>query len=190
MKLVFVTGNLMKAKIARDILSTYNIEVIQQKVDTPEIQAQTGKAVVEYSAQWASKFLKMPVVKTDVSYCIPALNNFPGPFVKFINEWLSAQDILKLMHNKTDRRLEIVEFLTYATPEGTLKTFEIKNHCKLAREIADNTKGSTFDKIIIRDGSTVPQNLLAPEQLQKIFNEQLTIWHELGKYLKSMRKAK
>lgn len=188
MKIIFATGNKLKFEIASNILKEYGVELVQQKIETPEIQAETGKAIAEFSANFASQQLKVSVVKTDVSYHILALNGFPGPFVKFVNKWLSAQDILNLMNGKKDRRIEIVEFLTFATSEGETTTFETKSDCVLAEKITDDSKGTTFDKLIIREGYDVPQNLLSQEQLDKMFYEQVKVWHDLGKYIKKQVK--
>ncbi len=186
MKIVFVTGNALKAKIAKDILSTYGVEVIQQKMDTPEIQAKSGQEVAEYSAEWASKSLNMPVVKSDVSYRVPSLNNFPGPFVKFVNLWLSAEDILKLLNGKKDRSLIIEEYLSFAEPNRKVKTFKTESICQIAEKIFDSSKGSSFDKIIIRPGYKVPQNVMSQQELDTMFFKEVTIWHFLGSYLQKL----
>ncbi len=190
MKIVFVTGNSLKAKIAKDILITYGVELIQQKIDTPEIQAKDGQEVAEYSAEWASNSLKMPVVKSDVSYIIPSLNNFPGPFVKFINLWFSAEDIFKLLTGKKDRTLIIEEYLSFAEPNKKVKTFKTESVCQIAEKILDSSKGSSFDKILIRPGYKVPQNMMSQQELDSMFFKEVTIWHSLGTYLQKLPKSR
>ncbi len=79
--------------------------------------------VSAYLALYAAKRLNNSVIKSDVGYFIPALNGFPGPFVKYINGMLSSEEILKLMENKVDRTIILKECLTFVTPTGEIKQF-------------------------------------------------------------------
>lgn len=179
----FVTGNALKASIARDILRGYGIEVVQEKIETPEIQSSDGAEISAFSASHAARALGRAVVKTDVSYAIPALNGFPGPYVKFINQWLSSHDLLRLMRGKEDRTLIITEFLTYADPDGKTATFQSVTPCRIADRVIDDTQGSAFDRILIRPGFNIPQNLMTAEQLRNILHDQVEVWHALGRHL-------
>ena len=84
-EIIMVTGNAGKYKIAKDIFIEKGLNLIQEKIETPEIQSYNVEDVSAYSALYAAKELNKPVIKSDVGYFIPALNGFPGPFVKYIN---------------------------------------------------------------------------------------------------------
>lgn len=183
MELIFNTGNKLKFEIAQKILSEYDVEIVQKKVETPEIQAFEGKEVAEYSAKTASKLLGSLVVKTDVSYHISSLNGFPGPYIKYINKWLSANDVLRLMQGKKDRGVVIKEFLSIADGDK-IKTFKCESIGTIADKIYSD-KGTTIDKLFIREGYNVPQNMLTKQQLDEVFRKDGGVWHKLGKYLQN-----
>ena len=107
MKVTFVTGNMGKWEIGRDIFARYGLELAQAKMETPEIQSLDVTEVAAYSAQYAAKKLNTPVIKSDVGYYIPALGGFPGPFIKYINQTLSDKDLLRLMKGVKDRSMII-----------------------------------------------------------------------------------
>ena len=182
MKLTYATTNPIKLAVATGILNTYGIEVISAAIETPELQSFSGQEVCEYSPRYAAKQLGKEVVKGDVSYSIPALNGFPGPFVKYINTWLTAKDLLALMNGK-DRTIVTTEYVTYAKPDGTIKTFCGQSTGTLSDKIYSNN-GSMFDKLHIREGYTVPQNTLTQQELLDFFIQNQTAWHELARYLK------
>jgi non-canonical purine NTP pyrophosphatase (RdgB/HAM1 family) len=183
MEVYFATGNPLKFSIASNILGSYGIKVLQEKIETPEIQSENGKEICEYSAKYASQKLKKPVIKTDVSYHIPALNGFPGPYIKYINKWLKAEDILKLLTDKKDRTIEIREYLSYAENQNNVVTFETLSKCRLSDKVYSN-KGSPIDQLLIRPGFDVPQNMLDSKKLQEVFSKEVKVWHDLGNYLK------
>ncbi len=182
-KIYFVTTNPLKVKIANDILKKYGIKVIQKNIELPEIQSFNGQIVCEYSAKYARETLNKPVVITDATYSISALNGFPGPFVKFINKWLLAKDILKMMKKKTDRNMIITEYLSYCDENRNLTTFKIDIPCRVAKKILNNRKGTAFDKITIREGTNIPQNMLNKNTLEKLFRKQMKNWEAFGGFL-------
>ena len=77
----FVTGNSHKFQVAQEVLEKKGIEVIQQKLETPEIQSTDVKEIACFSAKWASEKINRPVALTDAGYYIESLNGFPGPFI-------------------------------------------------------------------------------------------------------------
>ncbi len=179
--ITMVTGNLGKWKIASEIFSKYKINLLHEKMDTPEIQSQSVEEVSEYSALYAAKKLNTPVIKSDVGYYIEELNGFPGPFLKYINSMLTSEDIIKLMVNKHNRTIKLKECLTYATPEGEVKQFLSIEEATISTE--PKGKGSTFDKIVIFKGQTLPKAMNSEEENFKHFQEQLKIYDEVAKYL-------
>lgn len=65
MKITFVTGNIGKWEIGRDIFAKYGLELAQAKIETPEIQSLDVTEVATYSAQYAAQKLNTPVIKSD-----------------------------------------------------------------------------------------------------------------------------
>lgn len=92
-------------------------------MDTPEIQSESVEEIAAFSARWAADTLKKQVVVSDGGCYIEALNGFPGPFIKYINKWFSAEDMLNLMKNKKNRRVVWKDCLAYCEPGKKSKTF-------------------------------------------------------------------
>jgi len=175
-KVYFITGNKTKARIAQDILACKGITLTTLDIDAPEIQSLNGKEVCEYAAITCAQRVKKPVVKTDVSYSIPALNGFPGPFVKFINHMLTAQDLLHLMQGKKDRTVFMIEYLSYAQPDGSVISFQNTQEGTIAKKAA-TTKGRPFDQVIIRKGHTKHQSTIREDEMHTYFCE-ASVWHQ------------
>lgn len=184
MKLIFITGNKGKWQIANDVFSKYGIKLDYQKIDTPEIQTLVVEGVAEYSAKYASKKLNAAVIVSDVAYYIEGLGGFPGPFIKFINQTLTAEQILDLMKNVKDRSMVIKECLTLAIPGQEPVSFT----CSLNTTIADYAagEGSSIDKVMILDGYTEPKGLLSEEEIHEFFSKSLSTYHDMAKYIQNM----
>lgn len=124
--LIYVTSNAIKFRVAAQALQNSGISLQQKSLNTPEIQSSRVEEIAEWSAIWASQHLNQPVVVMDAGFYIAALNGFPGPFIKFVNEWFSAEDYLNLMQGKNNRRVTIRDCLAYCRPNGKPAIF-----CKL-----------------------------------------------------------
>ena len=111
MKIKYVTGNKIKINYANNQLNKFGIEIEQVVLDVHEIQSLEKFAVAEDKAKKAFAILNEPFFVTDTFWEIPALNGFPGAFMKYINNWFVPQDILNLMKDKNDRRGMLERFL-------------------------------------------------------------------------------
>lgn len=80
------TGNKRKMGEARLACERFDITVKQIKLDIEEIQATDPIVISEYKAERAFEQIKQPVTVTDTFWNIPALNGFPGPYMKYISE--------------------------------------------------------------------------------------------------------
>lgn len=95
--ITFVTGNPYKFEVAKKVIEKRGLILEKEKLETPEIQETDVVKIASYSAKWACEKLGKPAALTDVGWYIEALNGFPGPFIKYINQWLTSDDLLKLM---------------------------------------------------------------------------------------------
>lgn len=134
MKIYFVTANKMKFEIAQAYFEKIsgNYELIQYEIDTPEIQHESVEEIARRSAVWAAKETGEPCIKMDVGFFISALNGFPGPFVKYANDWLAQDDFLKLMEHKDDRSAYFEDATAIGYPDGTSEVFSLKKHGSIA----------------------------------------------------------
>lgn len=179
-----VTGNLGKWKIASDIFKKYNVELLHEKMDTPEIQSHDVEDVSKYSAEYAASKLNCAVIKSDVGYYIEELNGFPGPFLRYVNDYLSSEQILKLMEDIENRTIILKECLTFATPNGKVKQFVNLEKATISKEAMG--KGTTFDRIVIFEGDKLPKSMNSEEKNYKHFEESLVIYDKMAKYLEGI----
>lgn len=177
----FLTGNQTKWEIANKIFSKYKINLLQEKFDTPEIQALSVEAVAIFSAKFGANALGKAVIKNDVGYYIPSLNGFPGPFTKFANKWFNSQEILSLINKSSDRKLIIKDCIAYCSPGEEPVTFVHENHCVIVEKPEGD--GGSFDNIIIREGQNKVQSLYSSEEMLEYWANHLDHYHELAKYL-------
>ncbi len=180
-KVVMITGNIGKWKIAKDIFSKYNIILEQEKIDTPEIQDYDVMEVSKYSALYAANKLKKDVIKSDVGYYIESLGGFPGPFLKYINGMLTSDEILKMMRGKKNRTILLKECLTYANPDGIIKQFVSIEKARISLKAYG--EGSTFDKIVIFENDELPKSMNSEEKNFEHFKNQLDIYDQMANYL-------
>lgn len=190
--IIFVTGNKYKFKIAQQALgkSSLEIKIAQSKLDVPEIQSASVEAVARFSAQWASKILEKPVAVSDGGCYIEALNGFPGPFIKYINQWFSAQDLLRLMDGKKNRIVLWKDCLAYCRPGQRPVSFVSYFEGALADRIGKNEyrkKYGWIDTLFIPQGFAKPLSELPTRNYVEFWGNSKNYngWEKLFKYLKS-----
>lgn len=111
----FATTNPEKLHIAQMQSQKHGLTLVQVSMpDIHEIQAEDARIIIEHKARAAYEALGEPVVVSDDSWNIPALNGFPGPYMKSINHWFTSDDFLRLMHGITERQVYIQQYLAYA----------------------------------------------------------------------------
>ena len=183
-QVTMVTGNMGKWRVASDIFKKYHVELLHHKMDTPEIQSYDVEEVSMYSAQYAAKKLNKAVIKSDVGYYIPSLNGFPGPFLRYINHYLTSEEILRLMKDKNDRSIILKECLTFATPSGKTKQFINEEVATISTKVFG--EGTTFDKIVIFKGDKLPKSMNTEEDNYAHFEETLIIYNKMANYLEKI----
>lgn len=105
MRINYLTSNTLKFKVAQNYFAdATGFELIQHTFDAPEIQDGSCEEIARYSAVYAAQQIGEPCIKMDAGFFIPSLGGFPGPFVKYVNEWLSEEKYLRLLDGEADRR--------------------------------------------------------------------------------------
>ena len=181
--LIYITDNEIKFEVAEQVLHNSGILLERKHLCTPEIQSSRVEEIAEYSARWASQQLNQPVVVTDAGFYIEALNGFPGPFIKFINEWLSVDDFLNLMRGKANRRIVIRDCLAYCQPNAEPVTFCGSYRGELAIE-PGRESGSPINRLFIPDGYLLPVSEMLPDEMIAYWSN-VSIWQELKRYLEA-----
>lgn len=179
--LVYITGNDIKFNIASGVFKDTGFVLLQKKLDTPEIQSKSVQDIATYSAIWASKELNQPVIVTDAGFYIEALNGFPGPFIKYVNQWFSADDYINLMQHKTNRTIIVQDCLAYCKPNEQPVVFTGTYHGTLATE--PGKKSTTpIEQVYIPEGYDIPISELPTDEMLSYWSNS-EILTQLKKYL-------
>ena len=122
--LLCATGNVDKFGIGKTIFAKHGIELEQIVIDIDEIQGEDPETIIRDKAKRAFEQIGKPVVVSDDSWSIPALNGFPGAYMKSINHWFKPADFIRLMKGITDRRIYINQYVAYID-ENEIVVFSI-----------------------------------------------------------------
>ena len=182
-QLYLLTNNDMKLENAKNALLRHGIFIEQLKMIVPEIQSADVSEVAEFSARYAGEKLSKPVIKVDVAFEIRALNGFPGPFVKYINQWLTPEKILQLMENATDRYAQFVDCVSLYEPNSQCCRSFISNTPGRISDDICGENGWGIDKIFIPDGYDKTLASYSDEEKAEIWKG--THWRQLAEYLLS-----
>ena len=118
-QITFITGNKGKFEEAQKIFSGSEIELLQESYDTPEIQSEDTKEIAQFSAKYVGSELRKPLFVMDRGFYIEGLNGFPGPFIKYINNWLAPEQVLSLLGDNKNRKACWVTSIGIYIPRGS-----------------------------------------------------------------------
>lgn len=169
MELYYVTGNKGKVELINMIYKDMDVHVIQEDMETPEIQHFDCREVAKFSAEFAANYLGKPVLKNDSGLVIESLNGFPGAFAKYAEESLGSEGFLKLLEGEKNRKCYWVEALAYCEPKHDPVVFESRSYGVIAED-AKGTRGYPYDKIFIPDGDTRTFAEMSEEEQLKTFD--------------------
>lgn len=179
-KIFLVTGNPKKVEVAKYALGKYDIEVEQLAMDTPEIQSDDTIEVAKYSVKFAAEAAGKPVIKGDFGMFIEALNGFPGPFVKFINKWFTAEKFIKLYRDEENKKAYFIDALGYCEPGNDPICFSTNTYGTLL-EKPQGDDGNMVNSIFIPDGFTKSIAELTKEESLKLWDNDR--YQQLAKFL-------
>lgn len=176
----FVTGNWAKLATAKKSLEPLGYEVLNIKMETPEIQADDVVEVAKYSAKWACEKLNKPVMKMDCGLFIESLKGFPGVYTHYADDTIGEDGILKLMEGKKNRKAYFKDALAYCEPGCEPVVFE-----GYTRGSIDTKKsgkyGWTWDFIFIPEGQEKTFGCFPDDERWDLWN--LDSYVDLAKYL-------
>lgn len=147
----FVSGNPIKYKYFSQEVQIDGVVFEPLKIDVPEIQAHDNKTIAEFAAEWVANKENMAVIKEDVGLYIKGLHNFPGPFLRYAEEWFSAKDMLTMLEDGKDREAYWEFAVSYCEPGKKPVSFSTISRGRIALEPAGES-GFIVDKIFIPEG--------------------------------------
>ena len=144
----FVTGNPNKVREAREILG-FALEPVQVE-GLFEIQTPDLNEVVRHKAQQAYSALQCPVMVEDSGLVFHAWNGLPGALVKWFEETVGCQGMLRMVKDFNDRSATaICCFAVYDGKNMRIARGEVNG--TLAEKIRGEN-GFGWDVIFIPDG--------------------------------------
>ncbi len=185
MKVNYVTTNTMKFEVAQayfDKLSD-DYELVQYKIDTPEIQSTSTIDIARQSALWAAKETGEICIKMDAGFFINALKGFPGPFIKYVNDWLTQEEFLALLSNKDDRSAYFEDATAVAFPDGRSEVFSLKTYGSVSTQINPVSDKWPANLLFIPEGHTEALGFLSPEEQNKFWGD--GNWPQVIQFLES-----
>ena len=182
-ELYFVTGNDLKFRTAQRICAPRNVKLIQQDIETVEIQAESGEPIARHKANEAFQKLQRPVVVTDDTWVVPGLRGFPGPYMKSVNHWFTAEDWLRLTLPLDDREIIMRQVAVYQDEhEQVMFSVDIKG--TLLKEIRGTGPYPHMTITTFNGKTTMAETAEAGGSDTAGMH---TAWHELTAWLEARR---
>lgn len=178
--LLYITSNQHKVETANKHLEPFGLTVEGMKIDgIIEPQAESAAEISESKAKQAFEKVKKPLIVSDGSWMITALNGFPGPYMAFVNKWFTTQDFLNLMKDKENKEIVLRESVTYID-ENQIKTFVADTKGLLLEEASGHA--TPLDQIMTFREDRKSAAQCNDENLVRIPQNEL--WEDVGKWLK------
>ncbi len=187
--ILFATSNPDKIQIAKSVCSLFDIEVKFVKLDIDEIQGEDAEVIVRDKAKCAYEQLNMPVVVSDDSWDIKALNGFPGAYMKSINYWFKPEDFIRLMSGIKDRRVTLHQYLAYTDGNITEVFTNDLNGVIVTKPRGKVERAPCMEVVELEPdgGLTIAEvfNKQDEQLILKRYRKHPDAWHELAKWYKS-----
>lgn len=186
--IAFVTSNSEKFEVARHICEEAGIPIEQMYFDIEEIQGEDPLTIVKHKAAAAFAAHGKPVVVSDDSWDISALNGFPGAYMKSINFWFTPDDYLRLMKGVDDRTVVLHQYLAYADEHEVLVFNGNIPGTVLAEAQGKFIPHKAWMSVVTMDGDngkSLSEVFAGTQRLEKgKYSKRLDGWHELIKWYK------
>jgi len=178
--LYFVTENKQKLENANVILNPLGISLEQKTLPIIEIQSHSLEEIAIDKAKQAFKKLRKPLVVKDDGWFVTALNGFPGSYMKFMNQWLSPEDFLRLIKPYKNREMVFKDALVYIDNDKT-KLFTKT----ITGSIVKNPRGKSVPSAMITtfrsDGKTMAECI---NEGVHFTDGEISVWFDFAKWYK------
>lgn len=179
--LTYITANNDKIFFAKKGLLPQGITFETKALELIEIQSSSIEEITHHKAKQAFAILGTPVFVTDEGWSIPALNGFPGAYMKYMNEWLSPHDYLHLMESHSNKTIIKSVALCYADSKNT-RCFTATYEGEFINSIQGNGFSAMRVVSMTSDGKSVAECI---EQGINPFNDS-SFWKEFGMWYKNL----
>lgn len=173
--LSFITSNQNKIFLAKTNLEPLGIALETKPFEIPEIQSDNDAEIATKKATDAFAVVQKPLFVSDDSWYITSLHGFPGAYMKYMNEWLTTDDFLRLIAPYDNREVILRQTLCFTDGKET-KVFSQDNTGVFLHQ--PQGQGLPILQIVsfTKDGASFAQCL--EEKRNPIDNT--TLWKALG----------
>ena len=166
-EIIFATSSKGKVESLANRLPKDKFVITPIKIDLVEVQGDTAEEISKLKAKFAFEKIQKPLIVQDSALHIPSLNGFPGPYIKYIQDTIGPEGLLKLVEGH-DRTCYFETALTYID-SNTIKTFvKQSKHGRLADKIditpSEKAWGITWN-IYIPHGQTKTLSAMTKEEI-------------------------
>ncbi len=166
MSLIFCTSNPDKLKFAKLACQKHGVELEQIDNQVDEVQSEDPIEIIKHKAKSVFDKINKPLLVSDDCWSIPALNGFPGPYMKSMNHWFTASDWLKIMKNYQDKTIYLTARLAYINKNGLITIFE-ETHERKFIDQASSRPGTPILQVTSFVDDKTPLNELLKKDLDK-----------------------
>ncbi|KAJ3186700.1 nucleoside triphosphate pyrophosphohydrolase ham1 [Gaertneriomyces sp. JEL0708] len=147
--ITFVTGNANKLAEVSAILAASGVHLTSESLHLPELQGTTTSVSAE-KARTAANTLQKPVLIDDTSLCFKALNDLPGPYIKWFLQGVGHEGLNKMLVGFEDKSADAVATFAYCRPGGEPVLFEGRTRGRIVMPRGSTAFG--WDPIFQPDG--------------------------------------
>lgn len=184
--LALVTGNEQKFHDAQAVLREFDIELEQLDLPVDEIQGFDTEKVAVYKAKESYRLAKRPVVVQDTFWNILALRGFPGAYMRYVSDWLRAEDFLALMADKSDRT--VIRTHTVVYYDGKRSKVFAKDFAGVIAEEARGESRYSIDTVVINAGQTKTLAEVREDSDASSIHPKDSAWYEFAKWYQLQRR--
>lgn len=148
MELILVTGN--KNKLIEFQAILHDIDLKNEKIDLDEIQSLDLEEITKHKAKQAYQLLKKPVIVEDTGFFLDEFKGLPGSFIKFFNQQLGNESMIKMLGNCENRKAYAKTCVTYYDGEKFIFAFG-KVDGNVTKKLSQG-EGFGFDYCFIPNG--------------------------------------
>jgi non-canonical purine NTP pyrophosphatase (RdgB/HAM1 family) len=181
MTVAIVTSNHRKLDEARSACSSYGVKLEHIQIDIDEIQHTNATQIALHKAKQAFRLLEKPLIINDSSWDIPALNGFPGGYMKDVAQWLSAEDFITLVQNK-EKRICCIETVIYIS-ESEIKIFQKEYWGVIVSK--PRGSGTSIEQVTEVNGKTLAE--YRNQGISAVPSEDY-IWHDFAEWYSNKTK--
>ncbi len=182
MPIYYITTNSNKFENARAILAQHDILIEQRALDIDEPQRADALEIAIIKAQRAFAELQQPLFVNDATWMIPSLKGFPGPFMKYINQWFEPSDFINLMQGKSDRRVILRDTIVYVDHAG-YKVFTSDHEGVVLDTVASFPYTHPSEAVFSLSPNTV-SIAEARARGESLATKEITVWNDFATWLK------